>query len=61
MSMVLKALRKQNMRCDYVALNEIPGQEKQISLSYDARISLLREMLFLKRSYWLTSNINRIY
>ena len=33
MSMVLKALRKQNMRCDYVALNEIPGQEKQISPS----------------------------
>ena len=48
MSMVLKALRKQNMRCDYVALNEIPGQEKQISLSYDARISLLEGDAFLE-------------
>ena len=36
------------MRCDYVALNEIPGQEKQISLSYDARISLLEGDAFLE-------------
>ncbi|WP_455499057.1 hypothetical protein [Coprobacter sp.] len=48
MSTVLKAFRKQNMRCDYVALNEIPGQEKRVSLSYDARISLLEGDAFLE-------------
>ena len=48
MSMVLRAFRKQNMCCDYVALNKIPDQDKRIFLSYDARISLLEGDAFLE-------------
>lgn len=41
LSMIIFALKKQNLLCDYVALGDIPGQKKPIALSYDARIVLL--------------------
>ncbi|MCP9611917.1 UDP-N-acetylmuramate--alanine ligase [Coprobacter tertius] len=41
LSMVYQAIRKQNMRCDYVVMNQMKGLEKRITLSYDARMILL--------------------
>lgn len=41
LSMMLYALRKQNMKCDYVGLQETGGSECPIALSYDSRIVLL--------------------
>ena len=41
LSMIYRAVVRQNMRCDYVVMNEMKGLEKRIVLSYDARIILL--------------------
>lgn len=42
LSIILFALKKQNLQCDYIGLNEIPGYERPIKLSYDARIILFQ-------------------
>lgn len=41
LSMILFTLRRHNMSCDYVGLNDIKGADQRIILSYDSRIILL--------------------
>lgn len=41
LSMMLYALGKQHMKCDYVGLREVKGRVCPIELSYDSRIVLL--------------------
>lgn len=43
-SIVLTNLRMQNLLCDYACLNEIPEIADSVSMSYDARMSLLQNI-----------------
>lgn len=42
MSIIIYALEKQNLLCDYVGLENICGQKSPIKLGYDSRIILLQ-------------------
>lgn len=41
LSIVLYALRKQNLLCDFVALSDVTAQKNWMELSYDARMVLI--------------------